>query len=124
MILIYTDLNSIEAREILLLFTGRLCWSCMFALISIITAIIYPIMIRTKGFGWNKSFGFIGAIIAIILVEYIEIKKANYIFLVLEFFTLTLSYGLPNKIGTFILENPSVIQNAKEKDKDKDNSEL
>ena len=124
MFLLYTDLKSNEVVEIILLFTGRLCWSCMFALISVITAIIYPIMIRTKGFGWNKSFGFIGAIIAIMLVEYLEIKQANYIFLTFEFFTLTLSYGLPNKIGTFILESPSVINNTKEKDKEKDNNEI
>jgi hypothetical protein len=124
MFLLYTDLKSNEVMEIILLFTGRLCWSCMFALISVITAIIYPIMIRTKGFGWNKSFGFIGAIIAILLVEYLEIKQANYIFLTFEFFTLTLSYGLPNKIGTFILESPSVIHNDKEKDKEKDNNEI
>ena len=29
-----------------------------------------------------------------------------------------LSYGLPNKIGTFILESPSVIHNDKEKEKE------
>ena len=119
-IILYTDLNTYEVGEIILLFTGRLCWSCMFALISVITALIYPIMIRTKGFGWNKSFGFLGAIIANVLIEYIEIKKAIYIFLIFEFFTLTISYGLPNKIGTVILESPSVIHTDKEKEKDKE----
>ena len=118
MILLYTNLDTYEVYEIILLFTGRLCWTCMFALISVITAIIYPIMIRTKGFGWNRSFGFIGGIIANILIEFVEIKTTIYIFLAFEFFTLMLSYGLPNKIGTFILESPSVIHNDKEKEKE------
>lgn len=117
MILLYLDLETYEGGEIILLFAGRLCWTCMFALLSVITALIYPIMIRTKGFGWNKSFGFIGAICSILIVEYIDIKRAIYIFLICIFFTLLLSYGLPNKIGTFILESPSHIHdNEKEKD--------
>ena len=119
MILLYLNLETYEGGEIILLFTGSLCWTCMFALLSVVTALIYPIMIRTKGFGWNKSFGFIGAICSILIVEYIDIKKTIYIFLICEFFTLMLSYGLPNKIGTFILESPSHIpDNEKEKEKE------
>ena len=125
MIILYLDFNENETAKIILLYSGRLCWACMFCLLSIITAIIYPIMIRTKGFGWNKSFGFIGAIISIFLIEYIkrdkDIDNAIYIFLILEFFTMTLSYGLPKQIGTFILESPSHIPNQKKKeDKDKE----
>ena len=136
MIIIYIDLETYETWEIILLFSGRLCWTCMFALLFVITSIIYPVMIRTKGFGWNKSFGFLGAIISNIIVEFIEIKNAIYIFLICEFFTLMLSYALPNQIGTFILESPSHISNSKDKDnelievsnsllmKDKDYKEL
>ena len=119
MIILYLDLTEYEFHEIILLYSGRLCWSCMFALLSVITAIIYPIMIRTKGLGWNKSFGFIGAIISIIIIEFMEIKHALSIFLILEFFTMTLSYGLPKKIGTFILESPNDIQEQKDKLKKK-----
>ena len=72
MILLYLNLETYEGGEIILLFTGSLCWTCMFALLSVVTALIYPIMIRTKGFGWNKSFGFIGAICSILIVEYIS----------------------------------------------------
>ena len=121
MIILNTDLESYENGEILLLFSGRICWTCMFALLCVITSIIYPIMIRTKGFGWNKSFAFIGGIISNILIEFVEIKNAIYIFLICEFFTLTLSNGLPHKIGTFILESPSQIQSNKEKGKEKEN---
>ena len=117
MIIIYIDLDTYKDWEIILLFSGRLCWTCMFALLFVITAIIYPVMIRTKGFGWNKSFGFIGAIFSNIIVEFIEIKTVIYIFLICEFFTLMLTYGLPSQIGTFILESPSHIH-SKEKDKD------
>ena len=120
MVLLYLDLNEYEIHEILLLYSGRLCWTFMFVLLSVITAIIYPIMIRTKGFGWNKSFGFIGAIVSILLIEFMEIKHALYIFLALEFFTMTLSYELPKKIGTFILESPSHIPDKKDKNKKKE----
>ena len=120
MIIIYIGLEDYGDGKIILLFAGRLCWTSMFALLSVITAIIYPIMIRTKGFGWNKSFGFLGAIFSNILIEYIQIQNGISIFLVFEFFSMTLSYGLPNKIGTFILESPSHIHENKEKDKDKD----
>jgi len=120
MILLYLDLNEYENSEIFLLFSGRLCWTCIFSLLSIITVIIYPIMIRTKGFGWNKSFGFLGSISSIFLNEYKDIKYAIYIFLILEFFSLTLSYGLPSQIGTFILESPSHIPKKKNKEKEKE----
>ena len=121
MIILNSDLESYENNEIFLLFSGRICWTGIFALLCVITSIIYPIMIRTKGFGWNKSFAFIGGIISNILIEFVEIKNAIYIFLICEFFTLTLSNGLPHKIGTFILESPSQIQSNKEKDKGKEN---
>ena len=114
MIILYLNLETYEVGEIIALFAGRLCWTCMFALLSVVTALIYPIMIRTKGFGWNKSFGFIGTIFSILIVEYINIKRAIYIFLICQFFTMMLSYGLPNKIGTFILESPSHIPDNKE----------
>ena len=116
MTILYLNLETYEVGEIILLFAGRLCWTCMFALLSVITALIYPIMIRTKGFGWNKSFGFMGTIFSILIVEYIDIKMAIYIFIICEFFTLMLSYGLPNTIGTFILESPSHIPENKEKE--------
>ena len=121
MIIIYIDLDTNENCKIILLYIGKLCWACMFALITVITAIIYPIMIRTKGFGWNKSSGFIGGIIAHALVEFLEIKTAIFIILTFEFFTLTLSYGLPKKIGTFILESPSVMNNIKDNENENEN---
>ena len=118
MIILYIGPENYNNGQIILLIAGRLCWSGMFALLSVMTAIIYPIMIRTKGFGWNKSFGFVGAIISNILIEYSHINNGLIIFLVFEFFSMTLSYGLPKKIGTFILESPSHIPNTKEKDKE------
>jgi hypothetical protein len=122
--ILYLDLDIYDTSEIILAFSGRLCWTSMFALLFAITSIIYPIMIRTKGLGWNISFGFIGSIISNILTEFIDFKDFVYMFLIFEFFSLLLSYGLPNKIGTFILESPSNIENSKKKDKDKDNTEL
>ena len=125
MIILYLDLDAYNEVEIILLHLGRLCWACMFTLLFVITSIIYPIMIRTKGLGWNISFGFIGSIASNVFIEYIDFKNFIYIFLSFDFFTLMLSFGLPNKIGTFILESPSHENNKKkEKNKDKENNEL
>ena len=118
MVLYYIDLDNNEIAKIVLLILGRLCWTSLYAMIFVITSIIYPIMIRTKGFGWNKAFGFLGVIIDIVLTEFIELKTNITVFLIFGFFSLVLSYGLPNKIGTFILESPSIINQEKEKPDD------
>ena len=121
MVILHTDLIQYDNYQIVLLLLGRLCWTCLFTLLSVISVLIYPIMIRTKGFGWNKSFGFLGAILSNILIEFSELKNSIYIFLIVDFFTMTLSYGLPYKIGTFILENPSHIPKDKDKKTDNEN---
>ena len=120
-VLLYIDIEKNENAKIVLLISGRFCWTALFAMMFVITSIIYPIMIRTKGLGWNKAFGFIGVIIEIVLTEYIDIKKNVRVFLILDFFTLVISHALPTKIGTFILESPSVIN--QEKDKIEENAE-
>ena len=118
MIIIHVNLDNYKNVEIVLLIIGRLCWGCIFALISIITVIIYPTMIRTKGLGWNRSLGFIGSIIGNSLIEFKKIKEVIFVFFGFIFFSLTLSYGLRKQIGTFILESPSVNENKKEKEFD------
>ena len=75
-------------------------------------------MIRTKGLGWNIAFGFIGSILSDIFNEFININDIIYIFLAFETFTMILSYGLPNKVGTLIIDSPSSQFVKKEKGKD------
>ena len=124
LILLYIDLDKNETLKIILMFLGRFCWTSLFVIIFVITSIIYPIMIRTKGLGWNLAFGFLGVIIEIILTEFTDLKNDMKLFLIFIFFALVLSYGLPKKIGTFILESPSkMIHPEKEKKEEKEEKE-
>ena len=124
LILLYIDLDKNETLKIILMFLGRFCWTSLFVIIFVITSIIYPIMIRTKGLGWNLAFGFLGVIIEIILTEYTDLKNDIKFFLIFIFFALVLSYGLPKKIGTFILESPSIMHHPeKEKKEEKEEKE-
>ena len=124
LILYYIDLDKNETLKIILMFLGRFCWTSLYAIIFIITSIIYPIMIRTKGLGWNNAFGFLGVIIEIILTEYSYLKNEITLFLILIFFSLILSYGLPKKIGTFILESPSIINHREKEEKEEKEENL
>ena len=123
LILLYIDFDKDEISNIILMFFGRFCWTSLFAIIFVITSIIYPIMIRTKGLGWNLAFGFLGVIIEIILTEYTDLKNDIKFFLIFIFFALVLSYGLPKKIGTFILESPSIMHHP-EKEKKEEKEEI
>lgn len=92
---------------IVLLSITKLTCTCMFLLLFIITSLIYPIMIRTKGLGFNLATGTIGSIITAYLVEYLDVQSCLQYFLVFGFFSLVLSFGLPKKIGGFVLDVPS-----------------
>ena len=78
----------------------------MFLILTIITSLIYPLIIRSKGLGGNLSIATIGDIISVFLAFELEINNITLYFLMFEFFGLVFSYGLPNKIGTVILEEP------------------
>ena len=84
----------------------KVLMSCMFLILFIITSLIYPMMIRTKGLGWNTATGILGAIITPFLVENIAESNLVLYYLAFQFFSLTFSYGLPNRIGNMILDVP------------------
>lgn len=88
-----------------LLIIKVICGS-MFLILTIITSLIYPLIIRSKGLGGNLSIATIGDIISVFLAFELEINNITLYFLMFEFFGLVFSYGLPNKIGTVILEEP------------------
>ena len=87
---------------------------CMFLILIIITSLIYPLLIRTKGLGGNLAIATIGDIIALFVSNELKTKDICLYFLMFEFFGLVFSYGLPNKIGTVILQEPYKEDNKKE----------
>ena len=98
------------------LMLGKVCSHIVYLIMYVITVAIYPIMIRTIGVGFNIGFSAIGTIIAIILVENLKLESLILYFLLFNFFSNVICYGLPLKIGTMLLDNPKLIQQEDEDD--------
>ena len=112
--LVFSIYNKNSVLFFILLSVIKVLMSCMFLILFIITSLIYPMMIRTKGLGWNTATGFLGAIITPFLVENIEEDNLVLYYLAFQFFALTFSYGLPNRIGNMILDVPYKRKNEDE----------
>ena len=99
-----------ERTQIILLILGKVCCHAVYLVMYILTSEIYPIIIRTKGVGLNIGFSGIGTIIAVFLIENLKYESLILYFLLFNFFSLVICYGLPNKIGTLLLENPKKLK--------------
>jgi len=120
MICLFNNENSFSEKYILLLYISKICWTCIYLILYILTVEIYPTMIRTKGVGINKAVGKLGGIIGPYLVEILDFDDLILSYLTFALFGLILSYGLPSKMGTLTIE---YHQNEKEK-KDFENYHL
>ena len=108
--------------QIIILMLGKVCCHVVYLVMYVITSEIYPILIRTKGIGFNIGFSGIGTIISIFLVENLKFDGLILYFLLFNFFSLVFCYSLPNRIGTLLLENP---KSSKEEDEgDEENVKL
>ncbi len=92
--------------EMILIYISEICWNCLYLLLYIITSLIYPSVLRTKGLSYNKGFGKVGTLMGPLYFRY----DNNGNFYILEhllfaFFSIVLSYGLPQKIGFFFFDN-------------------
>ena len=90
----------------ILIYISEICWNCLNLLLYIITSLIYPSVLRTKGLSYNKGFGKVGTLMGPLYFRY----DNNGNFYILEhllfaFFSIFLSYGLPQKIGFFFFDN-------------------
>ena len=104
---------------IVILIFGKICCHAVYLIMYVITSEIYPILIRTKGVGFNVGFSGIGTIVSIFLVENLELDSLILYFLLFNFFSMVMCFGLPNKIGTLLLENPK----GSKKEDDDDNED-
>ena len=108
-----------KRTEMILIYIAEVCWNCLYLLLYIITSLIYPSVLRTKGLSYNKGFGKIGTLMGPLFFRF----NNNDNFLILyhltfSFFSIVLSYGLPQKIGFLIFENISKENESIEDDED------
>ena len=97
---------------------GKVCCHVVYLVMYVIASEIYPILIRTKGVGFNIGFSGIGTIISIFLVENLKFDGLILYFLLFNFFSLVFCYSLPNRIGTLLLENPKSLKGEDEEDEE------
>ena len=99
----------------------QICWNCLYLLLILITLLIYPIMLRSKGLGWNNAFGTLGKLVVMFLVDLSNEHEYMLYFMVSDFFLLVFSYGLPRKIGSFVLELNDYEEKTKKEFEDIEN---
>ena len=128
--------------QIVFLILGKISLHCIYLILYVITCEIYPIIIRTKGVGFNIGISGIGTIVSIFLAENLKFDTLMLYFLLFIFFSAVFCYNLPNKIGTLLLdipkkdinendvklgdicvENAILVGSSAKKDKDKDKDE-
>ena len=102
--------------QVVFLMLTKICCHSVYLIMYVMTLAIYPIMIRTKGAGFNIGFSAIGSIIAIILVENLHFDTLILYFLLFDFFSMVMCYGLPMKIGTLLLDNPKLLNDQEDED--------
>ena len=115
-LLLALHLDNIRINKDIYIFSiavAQIFWNCLYLLLILITLLIYPLKLRSKGLGWNIAFGTIGKLVVMFLVDLRNEHEYILYFLFFDFLLLVLSYGLPKKIGSFVLE----LSNYKEKKK-------
>ena len=105
---------------IVILILGKVCCHIVYLIMYVITSEIYPILIRTKGVGFNIGFSGIGTVISIFLVENLNLDSLILYLLFFNFFSMVICYGLPNKIGTLLLDNPKGSKKENDDEEEED----
>jgi hypothetical protein len=82
----------------------QICWNSLYLLLILISLLIYPIMLRSKGLGFNIAFGTIGKLVIMFLVDLKNEHEYILYFLIFDFLLLVFSNGLPKRIGSFVLD--------------------
>ena len=100
---LYDDNIDIDAYIIFLLI-GKTIWNCLYLLLLIMSLLIYPIMLRSKGLGWNIALGILGKFFVTFVVDLEEKHHSILYFLFFLFFTLVFSNSLPSKIGSLTID--------------------
>ena len=103
------------------LFSIKVLTGSIFLILFVMTLLIYPVILRTHGLGGTLTLASIGDIISVFFDNEVKLDDISLYFLIFLFFALMLSYGLPKKIGTIILEKPKEEEKKPQIDENLDN---
>ena len=109
--------------DFLQLFSIKVLTGSIFLILFVMTLLIYPVILRTHGLGGTLTLASIGDIICLFFANNVELDDISLYFLIFLFFALMLSYGLPKKIGTIILEKPREEEKKPQIDENLDNKD-
>ena len=114
MFFLLNNYNYMENKFLPLFFLCKVSWSSFFITLYIIATIIYPNLLRTKGLGLNKALGRIGSILSPLFINNLTFENIICYFLIISFFGLVFSFGLPKRIGQFLsVSNKSIEEQNK-----------
>jgi hypothetical protein len=105
-----------EKTQLIFAILAKVFCHVVYLVMCVITCNIYPILIRTKGVGFNIGFSGIGAIISIFLTENLSYKSLILYFILFNFFSIIICYELPNRIGTLLLDYPKIKKEEEDED--------
>jgi len=105
------NVNVSKSTYIFSILIVQICWNSLYLLLILISLLIYPIMLRSKGLGFNIAFGTIGKLVIMFLVDLKNEHEYILYFLIFDFFLLVFSNGLPKRIGSFVLDLPKSEEN-------------
>ena len=89
---------------IIFLLVGKIIWNSLYLLLIIMSLLFYPIMLRSKGLGWNFAIGVSGKLIVALIIEPRTTNEYFLYFLVFNFLALVFSNSLPKRIGSLLID--------------------
>ena len=120
----YLDDDKISVIGYLIsLVIAQTIWNSLYLLLIIIALLIYPIMLRSKGLGWNIGLGILGKLVVTFVID--KCDRHDYIsyFLVFCFLMLVFSNKLPIKMGSLKMDVSEKEKDKKDKKLKEDNEE-
>jgi len=105
------NVNVNKSTYIFSILIVQICWNSLYLLLILISLLIYPIMLRSKGLGFNIAFGTMGKLVIMFLVDLKNEHEYILYFLIFDFLLLVFSNGLPKRIGSFVLDLPKSEEN-------------
>ena len=86
------------------LLVGKIIWNSLYLLLIIMSLLFYPIMLRSKGLGWNIALGVVGKLIVALVIDSRATDEYFLYFLVFSFLALVFSNSLPKRIGSLLID--------------------
>ena len=100
---LYDDKINIISYIIALLI-AKIIWNCLYILLLMLSLLIYPIMLRSKGLGWNIALGVVGKLLVTFVIDLTDKHAYTLYFLLFVFLTLIFSNSLPSKVGSLTFD--------------------